>query len=353
MSLDTWFFCYNIDIDLKLTLNDIILCIGGFYNMHIPENYLSPSTCAVMTVAMAPVWYKASKHVKENLDSDKLPMIGVGAAFSFVAMMFNIPIVGGSSGHAIGGTLLAILLGPDAACIAISVALLIQAILFGDGGILAFGANCFNMAFILPFVGYYLYKLFVGGKEKKSRKLISAFIASYVAINIAALAAAIEFGIQPILFNDASGNALYCPYSLSVSIPAMMVEHLLLFGFVEAIFTTGVLGYLYQTKPNLVDTNTKTNNPVYLLLGVLIALVPLGLIAQGTAWGEWSNEELIEQIGYVPSGMQNGFSFESIMPDYSLNGLPEVFTYYLSAIIGVAILIVLFKMISTMKKKHA
>ena len=321
--------------------------------MHIPENYLSPSTCAVLTVAMAPVWYKASKNVKTHLDQDHLPMLGVGAAFSFVAMMFNIPIVGGSSGHAIGGTLLAILLGPDAACIAVSVALLIQAVLFGDGGILSFGANCFNMVFILPYVGYYLYKLFTRKSEKKSTNLISAFIASYVAINIAALFAAIEFGIQPILFKDASGNALYCPYSLSVSIPAMMMEHLVLFGFVEAIFTTGVLSYLYQTKPNLVNSEVKSNKPIYLLLGVLTALVPLGLIAQGTAWGEWSNEELIEQIGYVPSGMQNGFSFESIMPDYSLNGLPAVFTYYLSAIIGVALLIIIFKMISTTKKKNA
>lgn len=321
--------------------------------MHIPENYLSPSTCAVLTVAMAPVWYKASKNVKAHLDQDHLPMLGVGAAFSFVAMMFNIPIVGGSSGHAIGGTLLAILLGPDAACIAVSVALLIQAVLFGDGGILSFGANCFNMAFILPYLGYYLFKLFTKNSEKKSRNLISAFIASYVAINVAALFAAIEFGIQPILFKDASGNALYCPYSLSVSIPAMMAEHLVLFGFVEAIFTTGVLSYLYQTKPNLVNSEVKSNKPIYLLLGVLTALVPLGLIAQGTAWGEWSNEELIEQIGYVPSGMQNGFSFESIMPDYSLNGLPAVFTYYLSAIIGVALLIIIFKMLSTMKKKNA
>ncbi len=321
--------------------------------MHIPENYLSPSTCAVLTVAMVPVWYKASKNVKEHFNQEKLPMLGVGAAFSFVAMMFNIPIVGGSSGHAIGGTLLAILLGPDAACIAVSVALLIQAVLFGDGGILSFGANCFNMAFILPYLGYYLYQLFVGKSEKKSRNFISAFIASYVAINIAALFAAIEFGIQPILFKDASGNALYCPYSLSVSIPAMMIEHLVLFGFVEAIFTAGVLSYLYQTKPNLVNSEVKSNKPIYLLLGLLTALVPLGLIAQGTAWGEWSNEELIEQIGYVPSGMQSGFTFESIIPDYSLNGLPAVFTYYLSAIIGVALLIIIFKMISTMKKKNA
>lgn len=319
--------------------------------MHIPENYLSPETCAVMTVAMAPVWYKASKNIKENVDTDKLPMIGVGAAFSFVAMMFNIPIVGGSSGHAIGGTLLAILLGPDAACIAVSVALLIQAVLFGDGGILAFGANCFNMAFVLPYVGYFLYKLIVKDSTDTKKKLIGAGVASYVAINLAALCAAIEFGIQPLLFKDASGKALYCPYGLNISIPAMIFEHLILFGFVEAIFTVGVLAYMFKTKPELVEEKSKSNNSVFLLLGVLIAAVPLGLIAQGTAWGEWGSEEIASQIGYTPSGMLNGFSFESLLPDYSLAGFPDVLGYYLSAIIGVGLLIILFRLLSIKGKK--
>lgn len=320
--------------------------------MHIPENYLSPETCAVMSVAMLPVWYKASKNIKENVDTDKLPMIGVGAAFSFVAMMFNIPIVGGSSGHAIGGTLLAILLGPDAACIAVSVALLIQALLFGDGGILAFGANCFNMAFVLPYVGYFLYKLIVKDSEDTKRKLIGAGVSSYIAINLATLCAAIEFGIQPLLFKDVSGNALYCPYGLNISIPAMLSEHLILFGFVEAIFTVGVLGYMFKTKPELIThTKTKDNRSVFLLLGILIVLVPLGLIAQGTAWGEWGSEEIAQQIGYTPSGMLNGFSFESLLPDYSLAGLPDVLGYYLSAIIGVGILIIVFRLLSMKGKK--
>lgn len=318
--------------------------------MHIPENYLSPSTCAVLTTAMIPVWYKATKNIKEHLDKEKIPMIGVGAAFSFVAMMFNIPIVGGSSGHAIGGTLLAILLGPDAACIGVSVALFIQAILFGDGGILAFGANCFNMAFVLPYVGYYIYKLICKDKASNNRKLIASGIASYIAINLAALCAAIEFGIQPLLFKDSLGNALYCPYGLNVSIPAMLSEHLILFGFVEAIFTVGVLAYLMKTEPESINDNHISTKPIYLLLGALIVLVPLGLIAQGTAWGEWGSEEIASQIGYTPSGMANGFNFNSLLPDYSLNGLPDVLAYYLSAIIGVGILIIMFRLISNSKK---
>ena len=137
--------------------------------MHIPENYLSPSTCAVMTAAMLPVWTYSIKKVKAEIPKVKMPLLGIGAAFSFLGMMFNIPLPGGTTGHAVGGTLIAILTGsPSAGCIAVTIALLIQALLFGDGGILAFGANCFNMAFMLPFIGFALYK-FIWKKTGKRK----------------------------------------------------------------------------------------------------------------------------------------------------------------------------------------
>ena len=188
--------------------------------MHIPENYLSPSTCGVLGAVMVPIWLLSIRKVKETVPREKLPLLGVAAAFSFLAMMFNVPLPGGTTGHAVGGTLIAILLGPYAACLSVSVALLIQALFFGDGGILAFGANSFNMAFALPFTGYFVYH---GVKRLISSDIIAAGIGSYVGINVAAFCAAVEFGIQPLLFTDAAGQALYCPYPLSISIPAMMI----------------------------------------------------------------------------------------------------------------------------------
>ena len=137
--------------------------------MHIPENYLNGATCGVMAAAMVPVWIHAVRTVKKEVPKAKIPLLGVGAAFSFVAMMFNVPLPGGTTGHAVGGTLITILLGPDAACLAVSIALLIQALLFGDGGVLAYGANCFNMAFILPFVGYAVYSFLNKKFKGKSR----------------------------------------------------------------------------------------------------------------------------------------------------------------------------------------
>ena len=318
--------------------------------MHIPENYLSPSTCAVLGAAMVPIWIMAVRKVKSQVPKDKLPLIGIGAAFSFLSMMFNIPLPGGTTGHAVGGTLIAILFNPYAACLAVSVALFIQALFFGDGGILAFGANCFNMAFVLPFSGYFVYKFL---KDRIS-DIVAAGVGAFVGINLAAFFAAIEFGIQPLLFTDAAGQALYCPYPLSISIPAMMIGHLTIFGLAEVIFTTAVLKYLQRTSPDLFqNTQASTSRPALLLTLALIILTPLGLLAEGTAWGEWGADEIAEVesngqvLGYTPSGMVTGFEFESMFPDYSVSGMPEAFGYVLSAIIGTALLIVTFKVLAS------
>src|SRR3989339_1076122 len=130
--------------------------------MHIPDGYLGPVTSALTYALMLPIWSAASRIVKKTLKARQVPLLAIGAAFSFVIMMFNIPIPGGTTGHAVGGVLVAILLGPWAACIAITVALVILALLFGDGGITAIGANCFNMAFVMPFTAYFVYKILSG-----------------------------------------------------------------------------------------------------------------------------------------------------------------------------------------------
>ena len=324
--------------------------------MHIPENYLSPSTCAVMAAAMVSVWTYSVKKVKEEIPKVKMPLLGIGAAFSFLGMMFNIPLPGGTTGHAVGGTLIAILTGsPSAGCIAVTIALLIQALLFGDGGILAFGANCFNMAFILPFLGFAIYKLIW---EKKGKRKLAAGIGSYIGINAAAFCAAIEFGIQPLLFTDAAGKALYCPYPLTISIPAMMIGHLTLFGIAEIVLTTAILAFVEKISPETLEEKPAQSafKPLYILMAVLIIFTPLGLLASGTAWGEWGVEEMAslvsngKALGYTPAGMEKGFSLASLFPDYSMAGMPEWIGYILSAVVGVAIIVIFFKLLAGSKK---
>ncbi len=327
--------------------------------MHIPDNYLSPATCAVMGAAMIPVWTASVKKVKKEVSKKKMPLMGIGASFAFLIMMFNIPLPGGTTGHAVGGTLIAILLGPGAACISVTIALLLQALLFGDGGVLSFGANCFNMAFVLPYVGYYLYTFLKDRVKTDKGKYVSIFIASYIAINVAALCAAIEFGIQPWLFKDAAGNAMYCPYNLSVSIPAMLIPHLLVAGVLEAFITVGVVKFVEQVSPGVLYEGKKTKmKPLVALMLVLICLSPIGLLATGTAWGEWGGDEIStvssrgKDVGYVPKGMKDGFSLKAMMPDYSVDGVPEAVGYILSAVAGVAGLNIVFRIATSMKKDN-
>jgi cobalt/nickel transport system permease protein len=168
--------------------------------MHIPDGYLGPFTYGVMYAVTIPFWAIASWKMNRTLKAKQAPYLAIGAAFSFVIMMFNIPIFGGTTGHATGATLISILIGPWAATIAVSVALIIQALLFGDGGITAIGANCFNMAIAGVFVGYGVYRLVSAGSTVGSRRrLIAGGVAAYVSLNISALLAAIQLGIQPII----------------------------------------------------------------------------------------------------------------------------------------------------------
>jgi len=225
--------------------------------VHIPDGYLGPPTSGALLVVMLPLWIAASRIVKRTLKMRQVPLLAIGAAFSFVIMMFNVPIPGGSTGHAVGGVLVAILLGPWAAMIAITVALVIQALLFGDGGITAIGANCFNMAVVLPFVGYGVYRLLGGATVNSSRRVVAAFVAGYVGINVAAFLAGVEFGLQPHLCHTVSGQSLYCPYGLKIAVPAMAGEHLLVFGWVEAIVTALVVKYLQKQTPELLGQEVR------------------------------------------------------------------------------------------------
>jgi cobalt/nickel transport system permease protein len=320
--------------------------------VHIPDNYLSPSTCATFGAIMMPVWRKASKRVKREITRQKMPILGVAAAFSFLVMMFNVPLPGGTTGHAIGGALVAILLGPYCAVFAVTIALVIQALFFGDGGILAIGVNCFNMAFIMPFTAFYIFKLTTKLFPNKKAEYVGAFLGGYASVNMAALFAAIEFGIQPLLFKDASSLPLYSPYGLSISIPAMMIPHLLVIGILEGIITLGAYSYIKKASPEMIyQEKVSKISSLYLFIGILILATPLGLLSSGTAWGEWGADEINSFIGFVPKGMENGFQFNSLIPDYNLGNVKEYLGYIISAIIGVTVILIIFKILGKINFK--
>jgi len=218
--------------------------------MHIPDGYLGPQTYVAMYGVMTPIWVVAARKVRQTLRRREVPRLALAAAFSFVVMLFSLPVPGGTTAHPVGGVLIAILLGPWAAVISISVALAIQAFVFGDGGITALGANCFSAAFVGPFVGYWLWSFLSRRPGSGRRAGLSAAIAGFISVNATAQVAAVLVGIQPLIARGADGRPLYFPYPLSVTIPAMAFSHLFV-GLAEAVITAGVLAYLAREEIQL------------------------------------------------------------------------------------------------------
>jgi cobalt/nickel transport system permease protein len=220
--------------------------------MHIPDGYLGPQTYIPLYAVFVTTIGVAIKKLKERLTTKLVPFLGMASAFAFLIMMFNVPIPGGTTGHAVGAAIIAIILGPWAAMASVAVALIIQALVFGDGGITAIGANCVNMAIIMPVIALLVFRSIAGKSESLTRLNIAAFFSGYVSLNIAALITAIEFGIQPLIAVSENGQPLYAPYPLKVAVPAMALEHLILFGFIEGIVTMLLFSYFYKSGKEMI-----------------------------------------------------------------------------------------------------
>ncbi|MBI5585279.1 MAG: cobalt transporter CbiM [Deltaproteobacteria bacterium] len=228
--------------------------------MHIPDGYLGPYTYGGLWAAMFGVWSYAARKLKKDLPVSQAPHLAMASAFSFVAMIFTVPLPGGTTGHITGAVLIAILIGPWAAVVAVSVSLLIQAFIFGDGGVTALSANCFNIALVSSFVGYALYRLVtgLGGLLVKGRntrpgdggfpsqpwQVFGTAIGAYGGVNAAAFFTALELGLQPLIYGGSPTGAGYFPYSLKVAFPAIMIPHLTLVGGLEALVAALVVTFL-------------------------------------------------------------------------------------------------------------
>lgn len=323
--------------------------------------------------ASAPFWAVAVRKAGRQLHTRMVPQLALFAAFSFVVMMFNLPLPGGTTGHAVGVGVAAAVLGPWGAIIAISTAVAIQALFFGDGGVLTLGANCFNMAIVGPLAAWGIYRLLAGRSALTSRRrVMAAAIGGYAAINLAALCAAIEFGLQPALFRDAQGTPLYAPYPLSVAIPAMLVPHLAVAGVAEALFTAGLVAWVQKLDAELLRRasgmveaaeapagRSPRLRAVWVALGLAIMLSPLGLLAGGKAWGEWSSADFASAEGrheiaagsgghlppgQVPAGLaRHEETWMAPAPGYEPRFAPnESAGYVLSGALGCALIMGVF-----------
>ncbi len=262
--------------------------------------------------------------------------------------------------------------------ICISIALAIQALLFGDGGVLTFGFNCFNMAVVIPLVTWFIYQRMAGNTEAmSSKRWIWAAIGSYIGINAAGVFNGIELGLQPLLFHTAQGVPLYAPYPIWVSVSAMLLAHALVAGPVEAIITGLVTRYFQATNPSLItDQIAARVEPVQLVafkkmgwaLLALIVLVPLGLLASGGAFGEGSAEDIKAAFHFVPAGLAAlGGRYHALLQDYGVPNSPfaadapdflhQSIGYYVAAVVGIAIIagvtLLISRLIAAREDKHA
>jgi len=353
--------------------------------MHIPDGYLSPSTCVALYAGSAPFWYVGLRRLKRWLSTRLIPLLSVFAAFSFLVMMFNLPLPGGTTGHALGVAIASIVLGPWASILAVSIALLIQALFFGDGGITTLGANCFNMAIVGSLVAYAVYRVLAGQAAITApRRVVAAALAGYIAINTSAFCAALELGIQPLLFRDASGAPLYAPYPLSVALPAMLIGHLTFAGLAESVLSGGVVAYLQRANPSLLELTApgatrgdegrreasiqgawSTLRPLWIALALLLALTPLGVLAGGAAWGEWgvrdfslaaARQKIAAASSHVappsraPQGLERLYSvWTAPFPQYAPPFVRRpALGYLLSAMFGSGIIIMVFLIVSAL-----
>ena len=203
--------------------------------MHIPDGFLDPLVAGAFWLGSGVVVGFAVRRARDELGDERTPLLGVVAAGIFAAQMLNWPIPGGTSAHFVGGAFAGILLGPWLGVLAMTAVVSIQALVFGDGGIVALGANVFAMAVVDVFVGYALFAALRG-----VHRTGAAFVAGWGAITASALVVGLGVG----------ASAAFA-YEVAVTVPIMVVGHALL-GLVEGAITAAVVGSLLTTRPDLV-----------------------------------------------------------------------------------------------------
>jgi cobalt/nickel transport system permease protein len=291
--------------------------------MHIPDGFLSVGVSVVFWVVSIVLVGIALRKTNQTLRERQVPLMGVLAAAIFAGQMLNFSVTGGTSGHLVGAALATILLGPWPALLVMTSVVSVQALLFQDGGLLALGANIFNMGVVGVFVSYAVYSLLMRVFKKQSWGIfVSGFLAAWCSIFIAALACALELAI--------SGT-----FPASVSVPAMGAIHALI-GIGEGLITVGALAFLYATRKDLFSAEgVAAGKDKAILVGggvIALALAVLSPLASSHPDGlEW----VAEQHGFLDVARD---AFYQFIPDYSLPGIsnPALATI-LAGIIGAII----------------
>ena len=298
--------------------------------MHIPDGFLDAKTAVAAAVLSAVGVGMALRQARKTLPARRVPMLGLAAAFVFAAQMLNFPVAGGTSGHFIGATLVAVLLGPSAAAIALTAVLVVQCFLFNDGGLTALGANIFNMAIVATVVGYGVYRLvrrFVPGQRGL---ILAAAFAGWCSTVAAAISCAGQLAI--------SGTVPW-----AISFPAMAGVHMLI-GIGEGLITALVILAIARLRADLLDDTTPAvATPVTAFVGFsLVAALGLAIFVAPFAC-PWPDglEKVAGTIGFEHHAMEKPL-LPAPIPDYTMPGIHSaVVATALAGVIGTVIVFAL------------
>jgi len=288
--------------------------------MHMPDGFLSLMVAILLWIISAVFIGIALRRAKQTLGERQVPLMGVLAAAIFAGQMLNFTVIGGTSGHLLGAAIAAILLGPWPAILVMTSVVTIQALLFQDGGLLALGANLFNMAIVGVLVSTAVYT----GLERTFRKhtwgiLVAGFLAAWASIFIASLACGFELAL--------SGTS-----PANIAIPSMGAIHALI-GVGEGLITLGALSLMIKVRKDLLvsDEGTAHGDKGILIGGGLLALA-LAVLSPLASTHPDGLEWVAEQQGFIGAAQE---ALYSLLPDYTIPGISNpVLTTITAGLIG-------------------
>jgi cobalt/nickel transport system permease protein len=292
--------------------------------LHIPDGFLSTVVSFIGWVLASIVIGIAIRLTRHQLGERQIPLMGLLAAFIFAAQAINFPVAAGTSGHLLGGALAAIVMGPWAATLIMTSVIVTQGLLFQDGGLLVMGWNILNMGVFTAFTGYAVYVLVrrLVGEGGRSR-LVAAFVGAWLSVEVGAIATAFELA--------ASGTS-----PLTLGLPAMASLHALI-GLGEALITTGAIGLLHASRPQVLEageTAPGRKGASFVMVGLMVALV-VAIFSPLASQSPDGLEFVAEREGFLDRSLDPLFE---LLPDYSIPFvLNEVVTTILAVVAGTLI----------------
>ncbi|MGD2077263.1 MAG: energy-coupling factor ABC transporter permease [Chloroflexota bacterium] len=292
----------------------------GIFLLHIPDGFLSVPVALIGWLLAVVFIALALRQTRQQFDERQIPLMGVMAAFIFAAQAINFPVLGGTSGHLLGGALAAIVLGPWSAVLVMAAVIGLQGLLFQDGGLLVMGWNIVNMGVLTVFSGAAVYRLVRKGLSDDRTGLIAGGAAgAWLSVMAAAVATSLELA--------ASGTS-----PLNIVLPAMLAVHALI-GIGEAIITVGALLLIHSTRPDLLRrgaTAAGQSSSLWVGAGLVLALIVafFSFAASGNPDGL---ERVAEDQGFLGTALDPLYN---VLPDYTI---PFIENETVSGIIALAI----------------